>query len=138
MTSKSKLFSRCGVCCPRRKCSRLVLTAVIPWSFFVFTFFILFLRPRGLPTAESNYDTARIQSEILRENLLTGMNIKNACTLCQPFPYDIGKRKLIFDFRFPLSCHIGKRNLIFHLRFSFSYIHSDSSCVLSHLALNLK
>ena len=78
MPSKGKLFSWCGVCCPKRNNFRLVLTTVVLWS-LVFAFFkSFFLRPSELPTTESNnYDIARIQSEILRKSTLTGMNIKH-------------------------------------------------------------
>ena len=76
MASKGKLFSWCGVCCPKRNNFCLVLTTVVLWSLVAFAFFIFFLQPSELPTTESIYDVARIQSEILRKSALTGMNIK--------------------------------------------------------------
>lgn len=82
MSSKGQLFSWCGVCCPKRNNFRLVLTIVVLWS-LVFAFFkSFFLRPSEPPRTESNnYDIARIQSEILRKNTLTGMNINTGTPL---------------------------------------------------------
>ena len=82
MPAKSRLFFNCGVCCPRKKTCRLVLTTVVLWSVVVIVLFTFILRPsKELLTKDPNYDVARAQSEILEKVPPTGMNITCKHTL---------------------------------------------------------
>lgn len=75
MPAKNRIFFNCGVCCPRKKTCRLVLTTVVLWSAVVIVVFTFVLRPsKELLTKDRNYDVARAHSEILEKVPLTGTN----------------------------------------------------------------